>query len=182
MYVTTFIGILYGIYVLLVLTLMSLFIFAVTHPKKITLRTEVPIAVWIVFLVAIAVFFHIATYFRLPWVKWEIMGKKLLVSREFKIDVRDYKFYLPENPILIKVNEPVRFTLTSQDVTYGFGIFRSDGTLVFQIQVVPGHSNEIAWIFHKAGKYTIRSTEYSGPENWKMVLKDTIVVKDKEER
>ncbi|MBI5399085.1 hypothetical protein HZB07_00515 [Candidatus Saganbacteria bacterium] len=44
------------------------------------------------------------------------------------------------------------------------------------MQVVPGHSNEILWIFSSSGKYAIRSTEYAGPDTEKMYLKDAIEV------
>jgi cytochrome c oxidase subunit 2 len=44
------------------------------------------------------------------------------------------------------------------------------------MQVVPGHPNDILWQFDKPGVYTIRSTEYSGPDGWNIVLKDAVVV------
>ena len=50
-----------------------------------------------------------------------------------------------------------------RDLTYGFGLFRPDNSMVFQMQVVPGHRNDILWQFDRPGVYTIRSTEYSGP-------------------
>jgi heme/copper-type cytochrome/quinol oxidase subunit 2 len=48
--------------------------------------------------------------------------------------------------------------------------------MLFQIQVLPGYSNEIIWIFDETGSYTIRSTEYSGPQHPNMVLFDAIRV------
>lgn len=177
MYATTIIGILYSIYVLLVLTIMGWFAYALTVQRKISLKFKISLVSWIVFLSVIAVVFHLVTYLKLPWVKWEILGKKIILEKEFHIDITDYKFHLPENPLVIKANKPVKFVVSSQDVTYGFGVFRSDGTLAFQMQVLPGHNNEIVWFFQNPSKYTIRSTEYSGPENYKMVLKDAIVVK-----
>jgi cytochrome c oxidase subunit 2 len=93
-----------------------------------------------------------------------------------RINVADYKFQLPSNPIVIPVNEPVEFVVTSSDVTYGFGVFRTDGTMVCQMQVVPGYQNRLVWSFDTAGSYTIRSTEYAGPETPKMVLHDAIRV------
>ncbi len=48
--------------------------------------------------------------------------------------------------------------------------------MLFQMQVVPGHRNDILWQFDRAGVYTIRSTEYSGPAGIHMVLKDVVVV------
>src|SRR3989338_2166498 len=166
----------YSIYVLLVLTLMGWFVYALTSPKKISLKFKISIGLWIAFIIASVTAFHTFTHIKFPWTRWQILKKEIISKKEIAIDIIDYKFHLPENPIKLKVNKPVKFVLTSQDVTYGFGVFRSDGTMVFQMQVLPGHANEIIWVFQDAGKYTIRSTEYSGPENWKMVLKDAILV------
>lgn len=176
MYPTTVIGILYSIYVLLVLTLMAGFAYALTLQKKFSLKFRISLTAWIVFLAVLAVAFHVITYLKFPWVKWEILSKKIVPKKEITVNIADYKFELPQTPLTIKTNEPVKFTVLSQDVTYGFGVFRSDGTMVFQMQVLPGHANEIIWIFQNAGKYTVRSTEYSGPHNWKMVLRDAILV------
>ena len=92
------------------------------------------------------------------------------------INIEDHQFILPENPIRIPLGKPVEFKVYSNDLTYGFGVFRKDGTLVFQMQVVPHYENRIVWVFDEPGVYTIRSTEYSGPEHPKMVLYDVIVV------
>jgi cytochrome c oxidase subunit 2 len=66
--------------------------------------------------------------------------------------------------------------VTSRDLTYGFGLFRQDNSMLFQMQVVPGHRNDILWQFGKPGIYTIRSTEYSGPKGAAMVMKDAVEV------
>lgn len=176
MYATTVVGILYTTYTLIVLTLMGLFSRGVTAEKKINLRFKISIAFWIIFLIVSAAAFHTFTHIKFPWIRWELLKKEIAPKKEIAIKVADYKFFLPEEPIEIKVNEPVKFVLTSEDVTYGFGVFRADGTMVFQMQVLPGHSNEIIWIFDKQGKYSIRSTEYSGPENWRMFLRDAIII------
>lgn len=176
MYATTVVGVLYVIYTLLVLTIMGWFVYAVTHRRRIELKFKLELTTWIVFLAIVAVTFHVITYLKLPWVKWEIMSQVVTPKKEFKISIGDYKFHFPETPMNIKVNDPVRFSVASEDVTYGFGVFRGDGTLVFQMQVLPGRANEILWIFRDEGNYTVRSTEYSGPENWKMIVKDAIMV------
>jgi cytochrome c oxidase subunit 2 len=53
--------------------------------------------------------------------------------------------------------------------------------MVFQMQVVPGHRNDILWHFNKPGLYTIRSTEYSGPKGAFMIKKDVVEVTGCEE-
>jgi cytochrome c oxidase subunit 2 len=61
-------------------------------------------------------------------------------------------------------------------VTYGFGVFRPDGTMVFQMQVIPGHENSILWKFDSPGPYDVRSTEYSGPRHPEMFVANAIQV------
>jgi hypothetical protein len=65
---------------------------------------------------------------------------------------------------------------TSKDVTYGLGVFRTDGSMVFQMQVLPGYENSMVWEFDAPGSYDIRSTEYSGPEHPHMFVEDAIRV------
>jgi cytochrome c oxidase subunit 2 len=50
--------------------------------------------------------------------------------------------------------------------------------MVFQMQVLPGHNNDILWQFDRPGVYSIRSTEYSGPAGVFMVEKDVVEVTD----
>lgn len=98
--------------------------------------------------------------------------------RTIIIRIEDHEFILPENPIRIRVGELVEFKVYSGDLTYGFGVFRDDGTMVFQMQVVPYYENSIVWVFDEPGVYTIRSTEYSGPEHPFMVIYDAIIVEE----
>ena len=48
--------------------------------------------------------------------------------------------------------------------------------MLFQMQVVPGHRNDIMWRFVNPGVYTIRSTEYSGPKGIAMIEEDVVKV------
>ena len=78
--------------------------------------------------------------------------------------------------MVINCNEIVLFDVTSNDLTYGFGLFRSDWSMLFQMQVVPGHRNDILWKFIKDGVYSIRSTEYSGPRGVRMIEEHAVEV------
>ncbi len=111
----------------------------------------------------------------IPWQDWTFWSKPTPVH-EFHIHVCNYQFTLPSGGISAKVGEPVKFVVTSCDVTYGFGVFQKCGRMLFQMQVLPGYDNEIVWIFDEPGFYTIRSTEYSGPQHPFMVLQDAITV------
>ncbi|HNI58165.1 MAG TPA: cytochrome C oxidase subunit II, partial [Elusimicrobiota bacterium] len=72
--------------------------------------------------------------------------------------------------------EMALFRVVSDDLTYGFGLFRPDNTMVFQMQVLPGHVNDLLWLFEAPGLYTLRSTEYSGPRGIDMIEKDVVEV------
>ena len=78
--------------------------------------------------------------------------------------------------MVVNCNEIVEFSVTSNDLTYGFGLFRNDWSMVFQMQVVPGHANDILWQFSKPGVYRIRSTEYSGPQGVRMIEENAVEV------
>ncbi len=95
-------------------------------------------------------------------------------DQTFQITVENHQFNLPSAPMVINCDELVMFDVTSNDLTYGFGLFRSDWSMLFQMQVVPGHRNDILWQFSKNGVYTIRSTEYSGPRGVRMIEEDAV--------
>lgn len=95
----------------------------------------------------------------------------------FTIEVRNYEFIFPEKPITIPAGVPVEFVVVSQDLVYGFGVFKKDGLMVFQMQVVPKpYINRIVWVFDEPGYYDVRSTEYSGPRHPYLYFPDAIRV------
>lgn len=87
---------------------------------------------------------------------------------------------LPTERMVVKCHEKVLLDVKTNDLTYGFGIFRKDNSMVTQMQVVPGHRNDLLWQFDEPGIYYIRSTEYSGPKGGFMIVKDAIEVVDGE--
>lgn len=132
--------------------------------------------IWLGVLVAVFLVFNAVTLSPLvPWQRWMLWSRPT-PQEQFAIEFEDYEMRLPEGGITVSVGEPVEFVATSLDVTYGFGVFRSDGTLVFQMQVVPGHENRILWQFDAPGTYDIRSTEYSGPRHPEMFIEGAIRV------
>lgn len=110
-----------------------------------------------------------------PWQKWMLWDRPTPQQR-VRVEFADYEIRLPSQKVQVKVGEFVEFIATSRDVTYGFGVFRKDGRMVFQMQVVPGYENRIVWRFDEPGLYDVRSTEYSGPRHPEMFLPDAIQV------
>lgn len=166
----------YTFYVLAILSLMGWFAFKITRPSKSNVVKPALFYSWVAFLVILGVSLHIITYNTIPWAPIDLNRKEIKADRVFDITVSNHKFHLPAEKLIIQCHEKVLFNVTSEDLTYGFGVFRNDNSMMFQMQVVPGHINDILWHFEKPGVYSIRSTEYSGPAGYAMIEKDVIVV------
>ena len=168
----------YTFYCIAIILLVGWFGYKITKPGK---QATVKPAIFYSFvglLVVLGVSLHIITYNTIPWTPMDLNRSEIKADKVFNITVGNHKFVLPEDQMVITVNEKVLFDVTSTDLTYGFGLFRADNSMIFQMQVVPGHRNDILWQFDKPGVYSIRSTEYSGPAGVDMVVKDAVWVVD----
>ncbi|HLN20899.1 MAG TPA: hypothetical protein VK213_07400 [Bacteroidales bacterium] len=165
----------YTVYCLIMILLISWFAWRVTSGSSSGVRPALFYA-FVGFLTILGVSLHIATYNTIPWVKTDLNRNEVTADKTFNITVKDHQFILPSEKMVINVNDKVLFEVKSEDLTYGFGLFREDNSMLFQMQVVPGHRNDIIWHFTGPGVYTIRSTEYSGPKGSRMIVKDAVEV------
>ncbi|OGB88548.1 hypothetical protein A3J44_05960 [candidate division WOR-1 bacterium RIFCSPHIGHO2_02_FULL_45_12] len=177
-----YLRIFYAALVLIVVSLMVFYVRGLTTKGETSGRLKAVFYGWLGFLVAVAILFHLLTAWQIPWVRWEIKRAEIVPNREFALNAKQHRFTLPAGGLKVRQGEVVKFKVTSSDLTYGFGVFHESGAMEFQMQVLPGHSNEIIWIFKDPGKYSIRSTEYAGPETEQMYLKDSITVLSGEEK
>jgi cytochrome c oxidase subunit 2 len=169
----------YTFYAIAIILLMGWFGFKLTRGGSGKPVSSVLFYSFIGMLIVLGVSLHIITYNTIPWAPMDLNRNDIKPDKVFDISVSNHKFQLPSEKLIINVNDKVLFDVTSKDLTYGFGLFRNDNSMVFQMQVVPGHRNDILWLFDKPGVYSIRSTEYSGPKGANMVLKDVVEVVDK---
>lgn len=132
--------------------------------------------VYVILLAVIGTGLHILTYNVVPWVKVDLGRADIGVHKTFEIRYKNHQMTFSEMPMRVECNTPVVFNAISDDLVYGFGIFRNDNTMVSQMQVVPHNRNDLMWKFHKNGIYYVRSTEYSGPRGAAMIRKNAIVV------
>lgn len=131
---------------------------------------------WLYFLIGIFVVVNVITFSTLvPWQEW-LLWNKVEPDQEVQVHFEDYEIEMPADPVEVNTGEYIEFVATSGDVTYGFGVFRQDNTMVFQMQVMPGRENRIIWRFDEPGLYDVRSTEYSGPKHSEMHLPEAILV------
>ena len=166
----------YTLYAVSIILVMIWFGYKVTRTGKSNAVKPALFFSFVGLLVILGVSLHIITYNTIPWASMDLDRDNITPDKVFDISVENHQFQLPSEKLIINVNDKVLFDVTSNDLTYGFGLFRADNSMLFQMQVVPGHRNDILWKFEKPGVYSIRSTEYSGPKGANMVLKDVVEV------
>jgi cytochrome c oxidase subunit 2 len=166
----------YTLYVIVILLLMAWFGYQITRNGGKSVVKPTLFYSFVTFLVVLGVSLHIVTHETIPWKPIDLNRNEMQADKVFDISIRDHQFILPADTMKVTCNELVLFKVTSEDLTYGFGLFRQDNSMVFQMQVVPGHMNDVLWKFDKAEVLSIRSTEYSGWKGLNMVVKDAVVV------
>ena len=167
----------YGIYVFIALSLIAWFGYRITKPRDDDAGAK-PAIFWtyVVILVVVGTGLHFLTYSKVPWVPIDLKRAGIEPAAVFDITYENHEMSFATFPMQVECGDYVVFNATSSDLTYGFGIFRADHTLVAQMQVVPQSKNDLMWQFGKNGTYYVRSTEYSGPKGARMIAKDAIVV------
>ena len=167
----------YGIYAIIAISLIGWFGYRITKAKDDKTGAKPAIFwVYVAVLVVIGTGLHILTYNTVPWVSYDLDRANIAPATVFDIAYEDHQMSFSDLPMNVGCGEYVVFNATSNDLTYGFGIFRADHTLVAQMQVVPQSKNDLMWRFDKNGTYYVRSTEYSGPQGARMVARDAIIV------
>jgi cytochrome c oxidase subunit 2 len=165
----------YTLYALVIISVVAWFSHRVTKEGE----PRVPPGLFYGFVAVLTVTgvsLHIITYNTIPWSPLDVHRADTEADKTFEIMVQDHEFRLPSRQLRIDCNDLVMFDVASEDLTYGFGLFRQDDSMLFQMQVVPGHTNDLLWEFGENGVYSIRSTEYSGPEGYEMVVEDAVQV------
>ena len=167
----------YGIYAFIAISLISWFGYRVTKPKNDDAGAK-PALFWtyVVVLMVVGTGLHLLTYSAVPWVPIDLNRASIKADTVFDITYEDHQMSFSKFPMQVGCGEHVVFNAISNDLTYGFGIFRADHTMVAQMQVVPQSRNDLMWKFGKNGTYYVRSTEYSGPKGAKMIAQNAIVV------
>ena len=80
-------------------------------------------------------------------------------AKHFSVVAQQYGFTVSS---VIPLGQAVVFDVTSKDVNHGFGIYGPDGSLVSQVQAMPGYTNHLPVTFTVPGHYTLRCLEYCG--------------------
>jgi len=161
----------YTIYSVFIISIIAWFGYNLTRKEKASSIVRIPFYGYMAFLVAMGVGHHIFTYNAIPWVSQDITRHNITPDASYEFKVKDHKWIGLPKKITIQCNQTVEFNVKSEDLVYGFGLFRQDGSMVMQMQVNPGtdvngilDSNDILWTFNHNGIFDLKSTEYSGPD------------------
>jgi len=173
----------YSIYAAMIISVIAWFGYNLTR-KEAKSIVRIPFYTYMAFLVAGGVGHHIFTYNTIPWVSQDITRHSITPDATYKFEIQDHKWIgLPKN-LKVQCGQTIEFDARSRDLVYGFGLFRQDGSLVLQMQVNPGTDvngildpNDILWTFNHNGVFDLKSTEYSGPDQYDDNGKDLMEVK-----
>jgi len=156
----------YTIYAFMIISIIAWFGYNLTKKEKAKSVVRIPFYTYIAFLVAGGVGHHIFTYNTIPWVSEDITRHEIKPDASYNFEITKHKWKLPKKQIIVQCGEKIMFNVKSNDLIYGFGLFRQDGTMVMQMQVNPGSRNDILWTFLHNGEFDLTSTEYSGPAQY----------------
>jgi len=167
----------YTVYAFMIISIVAWFGYNLGRKEKVKSIVRIPFYGYMAFLVVMGVGHHIFTYNAIPWVSQDITRHNITPDASYTIEVADHKWKLPKTPIVVQCGQTIDFNVESHDLTYGFGLFRQDGTMVLQMQVDPGSPNDIMWTFLHNGDFDLTSTEYSGPAQYSEEGEDLMLVK-----
>lgn len=94
---------------------------------------------------------------------------------EVIIGVKSKMFLFEMTQDTVGTNQLVEFRITTEDVTHGFGIYDSTGTILGQVQAMPKYTNRLRIRFPEPGTYSILCLEYCGTLHHQM--RSTITVR-----
>jgi cytochrome c oxidase subunit II len=116
---------------------------------------------WFVVVVVLLVSLLVVTIFFTPYGRSADRDAQVV-----EVQALQFAWVLPATPL--KANRQVQFKLTSKDVNHSFAVYTAGGKLLFQVQVMPGRTQEYLYTFEQPGIYHVLCLEYCGVDHDKM--------------
>jgi hypothetical protein len=118
----------YTLYCVMIILLMGWFALNVTRTGRGAPVRPVVFYSFVVFLAVLGVSLHLITYNTIPWAKVDLNRGDYKPDKTFTITVADHAFRLPSAKMVAVEGDLVLFDVKSEDLTYGFGLFRPDNS------------------------------------------------------
>ena len=112
----------YTFYAIAIMALVGWFGYKVTKNGKGREIKPALFYTFVGFLVVTGVSLHIITHETIPWKPMDLNRSSIKADKTFAINIVQHKFILPAEKMIIKKGDIVRFNVTSDDLTYGFGL------------------------------------------------------------
>ncbi|HZO97004.1 MAG TPA: hypothetical protein VFB42_06495 [Gaiellaceae bacterium] len=122
---------------------------------------------WFVVVTAVLVALLVATIWFTPYGRSESANATVLKIRSIQ-----FAWLIPNTRI--EAGRPIEFELTSDDVNHDFAVYTMSGTLLFEVQVMPGYTTRYSYTFKRPGTYRVLCLEYCGVGHAQM--QDTLTV------
>lgn len=110
---------------------------------------------WFAVAVVLLTALLFATIFFTPY------GKSAPANKQV-VRVDGFQFGWSIQPTSFKANVPVQFRIHALDVSHAFAVYNSDNHLLFQVQAVPGKTQNRVYTFRRAGIYQVLCFEFCG--------------------
>lgn len=91
------------------------------------------------------------------------------------VDVTGRQFAWTIDPPQIKAGVETEFDIHATDVSHGFGLYDPSGTMVKQVNVLPGVTQKLVTTLDEPGTWTVRCLEYCGLDHH--LMENTLEVK-----
>ncbi|MGE0026502.1 MAG: cytochrome C oxidase subunit I [Thermoleophilia bacterium] len=118
---------------------------------------------WFIFAVVALAVLLLATLAFIPY------GDNAKAAGQQEVSAQAQQFAWVVTPNTITAGRPVRFAVTSKDVSHGFAVYNSDNVMLFQIQAVPGTTSHIVYTFKVPGRYQVVCLEFCGVGHHDMI-------------
>jgi cytochrome c oxidase subunit 2 len=115
--------------------------------------------IWGIIVVTFLVVLLGATIFSIPY--WS--ADKTNAAQKLEVTGRQYAWTV--NPPRARVGLPTLIVLHAADVNHGLGIYDPDGTLIKQVNVLPGVTQNLTITFDEPGTYKLRCLEFCGVDH-----------------
>ena len=100
------------------------------------------------------------TIFQIPyWSDQSTAG----VNQRVSVVGRQYAWTI--DPPRVRAGVKTRFEVRAADVNHGLGLYDPDDTLIKQVNVLPGVSQDFVITLDKPGTYTVRCLEFCGVDH-----------------
>lgn len=94
------------------------------------------------------------------------------------VEITSGQWWWEIDTVEIPAGKPIKFSVTTEDVTHGLGIYNPEMQLLTQVQAIPGYTTQITHTFDEPGLYQILCMEFCGVAHHDMINEFEVIAGD----